>query len=104
MKFNLIYITTKDKAEAKKIGRALVENRLAACANIINNMESFYWWKGKVQKGEEVVLVLKTKENLVSELIAKARSLHSYQCPCIVSLPIVDGNKAFLDWIKQETK
>lgn len=104
MKYNLIYITTKDKAEAKKIAQALVEERLAACANIIDNMESLYWWEGKVQNSNEAVLVVKTKEALVPELIEKVKSLHSYKCPCIVSLPILDGNKAFLDWIKAETR
>ena len=104
MKFNLIYITTKDKAEARKIGQALVESRLAACANIINSMESFYWWEGKVRNDHEAVLIVKTKETLVSELVEKVKSLHSYKCPCIVSLPIVDGNQAFLDWIQRETK
>lgn len=103
-KFNFVYITAKNQAEAKAIGRRLVEERLAACANIINNMESFYWWEGKVQNGQEVVLIVKTKEDLVPELIAKVKSLHSYECPCVVSLPIVDGNKEFLDWINDETK
>ena len=104
MKYNLIYITTKDKAEAKKIGQAVVEARLAACANIIDKMGSVYWWQGKMEQGVEAVLILKTKENLVSELIEKVKSLHSYECPCIVSLPIVDGNKAYLDWLENETK
>ncbi|MFH1683361.1 MAG: divalent-cation tolerance protein CutA [Candidatus Margulisiibacteriota bacterium] len=104
MKLNLVYITAKDKEEARKIGQALVEGRLAACANIINNMESIYWWKGKIQNDNEAVLIVKTKENLVPELIEKVKSIHSYDCPCIVALPILDGNKAFLDWIQKETK
>ena len=104
MSFNLIYITTKDQAEAKAIGQRLVEERLAACANIMDNMESIYWWQGKVQSNREAVLIVKTKEGLVPELIAKVKSLHSYECPCIVSLPIVDGNPAFLNWIDQQTK
>jgi len=104
MKYNLVYITAKDKAEAKQIGQVLVEERLAACANIIDKMESLYWWAGKVQHDNESVLIVKTKESLVSALIEKVKSLHSYSCPCVVSLPILDGNKAFLKWIQDETK
>ena len=93
-----------NKAEAKMIGQAVVEARLAACANIIDKMGSIYWWQGKMEEGAEAVLILKTKEKLVPELIDKVRSLHSYDCPCIVSLPIIDGNKPYLDWLQNETK
>jgi len=104
MKLNIIYITAKDKAEAKKIARTLVEERLAACANIIDNVESLYWWQGKIEKGAEVVIIAKTKESLVPELINKVKSLHSYKCPCVVLLPLVDGNKDYFNWIMNETK
>jgi len=104
MKFNLIYITTKDKQEARKIGKVLVEERLAACVNIIDGMNSMYWWEGKVQDDNEAVLIAKTRESLVQELIKKVKSLHSYSCPCIVSLPISDGNKEYLDWLEKETQ
>ena len=104
MKLNMIYITVKDKAEAKKIARVLVEERLAACANIIDNVESLYWWQGKIEEGAEAVIIAKTKEPLVPELINKVKSLHSYECPCVVALPIVDGNKAYFNWIMKETK
>lgn len=104
MKFNIVYITVGKKEEAEKIGEELVSSRLAACVNIIDKMESFYWWEGKVQKDHEVVLIAKTKEVLVSRLIEKVKSLHSYSCPCIVSLPISDGYQPFLDWIDKETK
>jgi periplasmic divalent cation tolerance protein len=104
MKFNMVYITAKDREEAKAIGKGLVEERLAACVNIIDNVNSIYWWEGRVEDGQEAVLIAKTRESLVPELIKKVKSLHSYECPCIVSLPITDGNKDFLDWIKRETK
>jgi len=103
MKLNLIYITAKDKEEAGKIGRALVEARLAACVNIIENMNSIYWWEGKIQDESEAILIAKTRELLVPKLIEKVKSLHSYECPCIVSLPLLGGNKDYLDWIEKET-
>ena len=104
MDLRLVYITTKDKAEAQKIGKTLVENRLAACANIIDKMSSIYWWEGKVQNANETVLIAKTRASLVQELIKKVKELHSYDCPCIVSLPIENGNPQFLDWIEKETR
>ena len=104
MKLNFVYVTTKDKAEARRIGRELVECRLAACVNVIDNVNSMYWWEGKVQDESEAVLIAKTKQSLVPELIEKVKSLHSYTCPCVVSLGMLDGNKGFLDWIESETK
>ena len=104
MKINLIYITTGSLDEARTIGKELVSHRLAACANIIDNINSIYWWDGAIQDDREVILLAKTKESLVPELIEKVKSLHSYECPCIVSLPILDGNKPFLDWVFDETK
>lgn len=103
MKNCLVYITTKDRDEAKKIGFELVSNRLAAGVNIIDKIESIYWWEGKVQNGSESLLVAKTKESAVPALIEKVKSLHSYKTPCIVSLPITEGNPDFLRWIEAET-
>lgn len=103
MKLNIVYITAKDKAEARKIGKELVKSRLAACVNIIDKMNSMYWWEGKVQDDTEAILIAKTKQSLVKELVEKVKSIHSYSCPCVISLPILDGNKEFLDWIEKET-
>ena len=77
---------------------------MAACVNIIDNMQSMYWWEGEIQDDREVILIAKTREPLVPELIEKVKSIHSYDCPCVVSLPISDGNKAFLKWIEDETR
>jgi len=104
MKANLIYITAGSMDEARTIAKELVSNRLAACANIIENMNSLYWWNGEVQDDREVILIAKTVESLVPELIDTVKSMHSYECPCIVSLPIIDGNPAFLEWIAKETR
>ena len=104
MSMNLIYITAGDMDEARVIGKALVSDRLAACVNIIDNINSMYWWQGEIQDDMEVIIIAKTKESLVPELIEKVKSMHSYDCPCIVSLPIVDGNKAFLEWVAEETR
>ncbi len=104
MSANLIYITVGSLDEAKRIAKTLVADRLTAGANIFNNVNSYYWWNGKIQDDEEVVLIAKTRTDLVSAVIEKVRSLHSYECPCIVSLPVADGYGAFLDWVEKETQ
>ena len=88
MKTNLVYITVGTMGEAEMIGRELLANRLAACVNIINNMTSMYWWEGEIQHDKEVIVIAKTTEARVPELTEKVKSLHSYDCPCVVSLPI----------------
>jgi periplasmic divalent cation tolerance protein len=98
-----VYVTAENEAEAKLIARAVVEERLAACANLLGGIQSVYWWDGKVCEGEEVAFVLKTSNARKSELIDRIKQLHSYDCPCIVCLPIADGNRDFLKWITKET-
>lgn len=104
MTINLIYITVGSLDEARSIGKELVSSRLVACVNIIDNVSSMYWWESEIQDDKEVILIAKTKETLVHELIEKVKSMHSYSCPCIVSLPILDGNRPFLDWVAEETR
>jgi len=104
MHMMLVYMTAKDKEEARSIGRILVNDRLAACVNIIDGMNSMYWWEGKIEDDQEAVLIAKTREDLVKELTEKVKSVHSYSNPCIVALPIVDGNKDYIAWLEKETK
>jgi periplasmic divalent cation tolerance protein len=99
-----VYVTTKDKAEARSIGRHLVQSRLAACINIFDQMNSMYFWKDEFQDDQEAVLIAKTTEQQVPGLIEAIKSRHSYDCPCIVSLPISGGNPDFLQWIEDQVK
>lgn len=100
----MVYITTNSHEEAEIIGRNLVSKKLAACVNIIGNMKSIYHWEGKIESADEVVIIAKTIRALVQELIENVKTLHSYECPCIVAIPIIDGNENFLKWIRDETK
>ena len=104
MGINFVYITASSVDEARSIAKELVSSRVAACANIIDNINSIYWWEGELQDDKEAILILKTRDSLVPELIEKVKGIHSYDCPCIVSLPILEGNKPFLDWVYNETK
>ena len=99
----LIYVTTANRDEALIIARKLVNIRLAACANIITGTTSIFHWEGKVCEEEEVTLILKTRDDHVERLVKKVKNMHSYDCPCIVSLPISGGNADFLNWINAET-
>ena len=104
MNFSAIYVTAGTLTEAQAIGTACVEERLAACANCFSNMQSIYWWEGKLEQSTEAVLILKTRASLVPALIEKVRGMHSYSCPCIVSLAIQDGNPGYLKWIEENTR
>jgi periplasmic divalent cation tolerance protein len=95
----LAYITCASQAEATSIGTALVSEHLAACINILPGMQSLYWWEGALTCGEETVLIAKGTLACAERLTARVRALHSYRCPCVVILPIVDGNPAYLDWL-----
>ncbi|MBI5415154.1 divalent-cation tolerance protein CutA [Candidatus Peregrinibacteria bacterium] len=98
---SFLYITTKDSSEAEKIGRHFVESKLAACVNIFPKMKSIYRWKGKIASADEAVLIVKTKTELVPKITEEVKKLHSYECPCIVSIPIEGGNEEFLRWIQE---
>lgn len=102
----LLYITTSDKNEARKIGRALVEKNLVACANIIDGMQSIYKWKGEVQEDEECVLIVKTHYSRVRKVTRLIKEMHSYECPCVISFTITEdeGNEEYLQWLEKTSK
>jgi periplasmic divalent cation tolerance protein len=103
MSARFIYVTVENLEEARTIARAVVEERLAACANIIPAVESIYWWQGEVQSSSESVVILKTDSGMVAALTEKIKELHSDEVPCVVALAIEGGNEDFLDWITKET-
>jgi len=102
MKTKLIYVTTASPDEAVRIAEAVVTERLAACANILDGVTSIFHWEGNLCRENEVVLILKTTDEKTDSLTARIRELHSYECPCIVVLPIEGGNPAFLEWLHLE--
>lgn len=105
MKSNLrlVFITCKNRSEANLISKNIVKSRLGACCNTISPIKSLYWWKGKTEKAEEVLLLVKTKDELLTQLIREVKRLHSYEVPEIIALPIVRGNKDYLKWVEDET-
>ena len=99
-----VYMTAGSIEEAKNIGQILVEQNLAACVNLLENMTSIFKWEDKLEEGLEVVIIAKTRKTLMPKLIETVNSLHSYDCPCILELPIQGGCSDFLIWIEEETK
>ena len=99
----VIFVTTSSEEEAERIGRDLVERRLAACANILGPIRSIFRWEGRVSDESERLLILKSRGALFEELAARVKALHSYQVPEIVAVPIVAGWPAYLEWVRSET-
>ena len=100
----VIFVTCANIKEAQNIAYALVKEKLAACVNIVNGIQSIFWWENKIDRTKEVLLIIKTKKSLFKKITAKVNSLHSYQVPEMISLSICDGNKDYLGWIDKNTK
>jgi len=96
----VILITTKNVREANKIIKKLIESKLVACANVVKNIQSTFRWKGKVEKEDEVLLILKSKKDHFPEVVKVVKKLHSYDVPEIIALPIIGGSKDYLSWIR----
>ena len=100
----MAYVTAADEDEARRIAKTLVEERLAACVNILGRIESVYHWAGGVQSSNETAFLAKTTEARFYALAARVRELHSYELPCVVALPLVRGEAAFLGWIEENVR
>jgi periplasmic divalent cation tolerance protein len=99
----LIYVTTPNRSTARRLARALVEERLAACVNIGGSIESVYRWKSTIEQGREVALVVKTRRALLARLARRVKELHPYETPCVIAFPIIGGHAGFLQWLREET-
>jgi periplasmic divalent cation tolerance protein len=98
----VVLITVKDNEEAQKIAKSLLKRRQAACVNIIPEVNSHFWWKDKLDSARESLLIVKTKESLLPELVKSVKKIHSYSVPEIIALPIVGGSQEYLDWMDSE--
>src|SRR3954451_9483080 len=98
-----VYTTYPSLVEAEEAGRALVERRLCACVNILPGMISHYWWNGALERGEEVVMIIKTRALLSEQVSAAVKAMHSYETPAILVLPIESVEKSYFAWLLAET-
>ena len=99
----VVLITTGSLEEGREIARTLVEERLAACVNIVSPIQSVYRWEGEVHDDQEVLLIAKTATGMLERLAGRVKQLHSYELPEIIALPIVAGAEDYLRWIDVET-
>lgn len=100
--FRFVYLTVGNTEEAKKIAHTVVKKKLAACATLIPQALSVYEWENKIQESAETIIFMKTTTQHFIALEKEIKRLHSYECPCIVSLAIEDGSSDFLQWVNQQ--
>jgi uncharacterized protein involved in tolerance to divalent cations len=101
--FSVCYVTVPDAAVGRTVANALVTSRLAACVNMVPGVTSFYEWKGKMEEGNELMLMIKTRSALVSDVIQAVHKVHPYECPEVISMPLGDSSQRYLDWIAENT-
>ncbi len=97
----IVFSTCASREEAKRIARTLVEERLAACVNVIGDIVSIYQWQGTVHESNEVMLVVKSRRDLLPRLQERLAAMHSYEVPEAIAIPVVDGLPAYLDWLER---
>jgi periplasmic divalent cation tolerance protein len=99
-----VYTTWPSTVEAERAGRVLVERRLAACVNILPGMVSLYWWEGKIERGEEAVMIVKTRAALSERVASAIKGMHSYAVPAIIVIPLESVDQPYLEWLMAETE
>ncbi len=102
--FIQLFTTTEKKDDAELISREIVGKRLAACAQVVGPIKSTYWWKEKIEQTEEWLCIMKSRRDLYEELEKAIKSIHPYEVPEIVAVPIVSGSQSYLEWLEQEVK
>lgn len=100
MSFTIVIITTPNREEAVKIVNTLLNERLIACANILDPVHSIFWWKGKIEEEKEVLVLMKSQKSLFGKISRRVMELHSYDVPEILALPILEGSHSYLEWMK----
>jgi len=102
--FVVVLVTCPSVEEARRIARVLLEERLAACINIVPGLTSLFWWEGKLDEAQEALMIIKTRASLLPELTTRVRELHPYEVPEVVALPIVGGSEDYLSWVGEEAR
>lgn len=102
--FYVVLTTARDRDEAEGIARRVVEEKLAACVNVVPSVASTYLWKGKVERGEEALLLMKTSEEKLENLFKRVAELHSYEVPELLALPIERGSASYMRWMEESLR
>ncbi len=101
--FSVCMVTAPSMLQARDLARNLLEERLVACVNLVPAVGSMYWWEGRIEEAEEVLMILKTHASLLDRLIGRVRELHPYRVPEVLSWPLGPGNPEYLEWLASET-
>ena len=104
MTYIIVLMTTSNKKEAETIAHKLLEEQLIACANIVDCVSSLFYWKQKIERENETLVIMKSSEKLFKQLTQRIQELHSYEVPEILALPITAGSQSYLDWLKSTLK
>ena len=102
--FAIVMVTAPDRALARRLAKGALEAKLAACANIVPAVESHYWWEGKLESSDELLLLLKTRQSLLPNLERVIREIHTYDTPEFISLPLTAGSRRYLAWLADKTE
>lgn len=102
--FVIIFVTSSSSEEAGRITSSLLKKRLIACSNTIPRIESRFWWKGKIDKAKEVLILMKARDRDFPKIEKEVKRLHSYEVPEIIAVPIIAGSKEYLGWIEENIK
>jgi len=100
----VVFITTPNVIEARKISKMLIEERLAACCNIVEKVNSIYLWQNNIEDDFESLIIIKTRKDVFPELVKRVKEIHKYTVPEIIALPIIDGSDSYLNWIEETVK
>ncbi len=104
-RYRIVLVTCASMGEARRIGRSVVEKKLAACVNILRGgVESVYRWKGKVERAREVLVMMKTTARRLKELEREVKRMHSYDVPEFIVLPIIEGSREYLGWVDESVR
>ena len=101
MSYILVFMTASSKSEAKKIVRSLLEEKLIACANMIDSVSSVFWWQENIKEEKEVLVIMKSHQELFNKVSTRIKEVHSYDTPEILALSIVDGSSQYLEWMNK---
>lgn len=104
MQYIMVFITSATKKEAEVIRKRLLDKRIIACAGIIEGVDSCFWWQGKKEKAKEYLMICKTTKASLKKLIKVTCSIHSYEVPEIIAVPVIAGHRAYLDWVKEAVR
>lgn len=104
MEYCVVFVTAGSYGEGRKIAACILKKKLAACVNIVKDIESFYWWQGRIEHSKESLLIIKTRKQLQRKLFTEVKKLHSYKVPEMIALPITGGSRDYLEWIKKSTE